>query len=95
MKKITFIAALILMTIASTVPADTLMVDRIAQEKSIIMPTRGSTMNQVIKQFGEPKLKKSAVGEPPITEWQYEKFSVYFEHKWVITSVAYKVPKSQ
>ena len=73
--------------------ADTLMIDRIAQEQSMSMPARGLTMNQVIKQYGEPKVKKDAVGQPPITEWQYDNFSVYFEKKWVITSVAYKTKK--
>jgi hypothetical protein len=71
--------------------ADVLIIDRIEQEKSFNLPSRGQTMSQVIAKFGEPNHRKSAIGDPPITEWKYDKFSVYFEHKWVIDSVVYKV----
>ena len=92
MKKI--ILAILITLFISNIQADTLMIDKITQEQSMSMPTRGLTMNQVIKQYGEPKVKKDAVGQPPITEWQYDNFSVYFEKKWVITSVAYKIKKA-
>jgi len=92
MKKITLLIILLSLSQAN-VYADTLMIDKIEEGQSISMPARGITMNQVLKQFGEPSTKKTAVGEPPITEWQYDKFSVYFEHKWVINSVAYKNKK--
>jgi hypothetical protein len=47
-------------------------------------------MNQVVVKFGEPLSKKSAVGQPPIIKWKYEKFTVYFESQWVINSVIHK-----
>ena len=93
MKKIILTTIITLFSI--NIQADTLMIDRIAQEQAMSMPARGLTMNQVIKQYGEPKVKKDAVGQPPITEWQYDNFSVYFEKKWVITSVAYKTKKAK
>jgi outer membrane protein assembly factor BamE (lipoprotein component of BamABCDE complex) len=70
--------------------SDVLIIDRIKQAQSFATPERGMTKNQVINQFGEPLLKKDPVGEPPITVWNYQKFTVYFERRWVINSVVNK-----
>ncbi len=51
-------------------------------------PTRGMTMRQVEGTFGSPARRRAAVGDPPITRWEYDGFIVYFEHKHVIHSVA-------
>jgi len=75
--------------------ADVLLIKRIEQEQSIDMPKRGLSMEQVINQYGEPSSKNNPIGRPPITEWHYEKFSVYFEKKWVISSVAYKASANE
>jgi len=56
----------------------------------VIRPIRGMSMNKVTQQFGQPTQKHSAVGEPPITRWDYPKFAVFFEYSTVIHSV---VPK--
>ena len=90
MNKYTIIILLLLITIARISQADVLIIDRINQQHPFETPERGITMDQVLSQFGEPTFKKEAIGEPPITEWQYENFSVYFESKWVINSVVYK-----
>jgi uncharacterized protein YcfL len=74
MKKYNIIVLLLLITIAKSSHADILIIDRINQQQVFDTPARGITMNQVLSQFGEPKLKKAAIGEPPITEWQYENF---------------------
>ena len=52
------------------------------------MPTRGMKMDAVKRIFGEPKRRYPAVGEPPITRWQYDGMMVYFEREYVIDSVA-------
>ena len=70
--------------------AEVLIIDRIKQEKNFTIPTRGMSMQQVISEFGEPEVKKAPIGEPPISIWKYQKFSVYFERNWVIDSVIYK-----
>ena len=57
------------------------------KEYSIKVPGRGMSMATVLKQFGEPKEKIPAVGEPPITRWVYDNFIVYFESEYVIESV--------
>jgi hypothetical protein len=50
-------------------------------------PSRGSTMSAVQSRYGEPTSRHAAVGEPPITRWDYPQFSVYFEHDRVLHAV--------
>jgi hypothetical protein len=45
------------------------------------------SMAQVKQQFGEPQSTQPAVGQPPITRWEYKKFEVVFEYDKVIHSV--------
>jgi len=52
------------------------------------LPAKGSTMSTVESRFGAPRTRHAAVGEPPITRWDYDGFSVYFEHQHVVHSVA-------
>lgn len=51
-------------------------------------PTRGMTQDRVRSQYGEPRSRESAVGEPPISRWHYDGFVVYFEFDKVIHSVS-------
>ncbi len=60
-------------------------------------PTRGQAAKQVIQRFGEPKLRHAPVGggspkQPPITRWDYEGFSVFFEAGHVIDAVVKDQP---
>lgn len=57
-------------------------------QQQMNMPVRGMHMDQVRAQFGKPKEILPAVGEPPITRWIYDGYTVYFEHSYVIQSVA-------
>jgi hypothetical protein len=95
MKTYPIIFTLIIGIFTSLSYADVLIINRIQQEQSLDMPKRGMTMIQVINQYGEPITKNSPIGTPPITEWQYDNFSVYFESKWVINSVAYKASANE
>lgn len=52
------------------------------------MPTRGMRMAEVEKLFGAPREKSAAVGKPPISRWDYDGFSVYFEYDHVIHAIA-------
>ncbi|MFK8015120.1 MAG: hypothetical protein AB8G17_06735 [Gammaproteobacteria bacterium] len=56
-------------------------------EASVAFPQRGMSMNQVEKSYGAPTARRAAVGDPPITRWEYGSFVVYFEYKHVIHSV--------
>ena len=51
------------------------------------MPKRGISMEAVLGEFGEPDQRMGPVGDPPITEWDYGTFRVYFEHQTVLHSV--------
>ena len=52
-----------------------------------MMPKRGINMDDVLSQFGEPDQRLGPVGEPPITEWIYGSFRVYFEYQIVLHTV--------
>ncbi|MEM7563497.1 MAG: phosphodiesterase [Pseudomonadota bacterium] len=52
-----------------------------------VMPKRGISMEAVLNEFGEPDERFGPVGEPPITEWVYGSFRVYFEYEIVLHSI--------
>lgn len=61
------------------------------------VPTKGQTMAQVVKRYGEPQTKHAPVGgdapkHPPITRWDYAGFSVFFEHSHVVDTVVPGAP---
>ena len=68
--------------------ADTLIIDGIGSRSAGSgMPTAGITKSKVVAEWGEPATKVAAVGEPPISRWDYGEFVVYFEYDHVIHSV--------
>jgi outer membrane protein assembly factor BamE (lipoprotein component of BamABCDE complex) len=69
--------------------AETIAVDNgiAVKESDVATPGRGMTMDQVAAKFGEPTNKLPAVGQPPISRWDYPGFVVYFERNHVIHSV--------
>jgi hypothetical protein len=75
---------------SAAVRADTLLIDGIAvdEQSASARPKAGASMTNVESAFGTPAEKHGAVGQPPITRWDYPGFSVYFEHETVIHSVA-------
>jgi hypothetical protein len=50
-------------------------------------PSRGMSMEKVEASFGAPANRVAAVGNPPITRWEYPGFTVFFEHNLVLHSV--------
>lgn len=80
--RIGLLAALVL-TSAVADAADQLPADPVAVER----PQRGITMATVQSRFGEPVTRHPAVGQPPITRWDYPSFAVFFEHDRVIHAV--------
>lgn len=56
------------------------------------LPAPGLTMSAVEQQFGAPLKKNAAVGQPPITRWEYAGFVVIFERSTVVQSVAVSSP---
>lgn len=55
--------------------------------EGVLRPMKGMTMAQVEQRFGAPLNRLDPVGIPPITRWVYDRFTVYFEHQYVIHSV--------
>lgn len=83
--------ALLLLLCATPLAAETLLVGDQVQVRpaTIELPKRGETMTAVEARFGAPRARHAAVGQPPITRWDYEGFSVYFEHRHVVHAVAH------
>jgi hypothetical protein len=90
-KTISTTMALLLLAFGAGVGhADVLLLDGIdvdAQTASM-RPRAGLSMTAVESTYGTPAERHSAVGEPPITRWDYPGFSVYFEYERVIHAVA-------
>jgi len=57
---------------------------------SVIVPGNGMSMDQVTQRFGEPTERVGSIGDPPITRWVYESYTVYFEHDLVLHSVIHR-----
>ncbi len=79
------VAGLVDSTRAETIATDTGGIA--VRESDVATPARGMTMDQVASKFGAPVTKVPAVGNPPISRWEYPGFVVYFEHEHVIHSV--------
>lgn len=63
-----------------------------AQYANLPRPVRGMSTAIVLERFGEPLSKTAAVGQPPISRWHYQHFTVYFESDTVIDSVLPHTP---
>ena len=88
------VAANLMVLAAPFAQSDTVVVgDKIAvKESQATVPTRGMSMKTVEARFGAPKQRHAAVGKPPITRWDYDGFSVYFEKQLVLHAVAHEAP---
>jgi len=67
--------------------ADTLLIESVQSAHHRNLPVTGQLMTEVRSLWGEPITQHSAVGQPPITRWDFDGFSVYFEYDHVISSV--------
>jgi hypothetical protein len=86
MKKYVMILALL---VASAASADTLLIEGLSAEAASASgrPTRGMSMANVEARFGAPNARVAAIGEPPISRWEYPDFVVYFEYDHVVHAV--------
>jgi hypothetical protein len=55
--------------------------------EAIDMPTKGMSKERVKSLFGEPLEMIAAKGQPPISRWKYQEFTVYFDSDTVIHCV--------
>ncbi len=75
---------------AEQTAGDVLLIDSVQSAPAIRTPPDGVNMATVRQQFGDPVSAEIPVGEPPISRWDYEGFSVYFEHDLVLHSVIHR-----
>ncbi len=54
----------------------------------LLLPRLGESKRAILKRFGLADKEHPAVGQPPITRWDYRSFSVYFEYDHAINLVA-------
>jgi hypothetical protein len=57
--------------------------------QSAQQPARGMSKHRVETHFGKPRRKQPAVGSPPISRWDYDKYTVYFEGDRVLHTVVH------
>jgi hypothetical protein len=79
----------VLATAGAAASADTLLIDGLdmAAQSADQRPSRGQSMASVEARFGEPSSRVSAIGDPPISRWEYPGFTVFFEYEHVIHAV--------
>lgn len=100
MKILTLLTASVLtatLAMPFTAQADTLEVSVSKQApelQSISRPHNGMDKADVERIFGSPFAVNGPVGEPPISSWNYDKFTVYFENDTVLHSVLKKPASS-
>lgn len=63
-------------------------------QNPIDMPTKGMSKERVKTLFGEPLEEIPARGQPPISRWKYQEFTVYFDSNVVIHCVRNFQPKA-
>ena len=76
-----------ILLLAAVVQAEPITTAADSTEVAANRPARGMTMVRVESAYGQPRGKHTAVGEPPITRWEYDGFVVYFEYQHVIHAV--------
>ena len=80
------LAFMLALTLQSTY-ADVLIIDEVRQADRMELPKNGQSKATVETEFGIPVKKQAAVGDPPISNWKYDKYSVYFEYDLVLFTV--------
>ena len=70
--------------------ADVLLIEEVRQADRMELPTNGMNQSQVRERFGAPAQTNAPVGDPPITRWDYDGWSVYFEYDLVLFTVLHK-----
>lgn len=65
---------------------DTLLIEGVRGDAATAAerPRRGESMTSVEARFGTPTARVPAVGDPPISRWEYPGFIVYFEYEHVV-----------
>ncbi|MCA1780218.1 MAG: hypothetical protein LC637_12800 [Xanthomonadaceae bacterium] len=70
-----------------SVSADVLLIEEVRERMQRDLPSNGLAKAEVERRYGNPNQRNAPVGEPPISRWIYNDYSVYFEYDLVIESV--------
>lgn len=84
------ISILLAMPLAAPAQADQTRIPVMSQggeRAAMELPRHGQTTTAVRGRFGDPVGTKGPVGQPPILQWFYPDFVVYFESDRVIHAV--------
>ena len=79
--------------LAGPASADVLLMENVQSASSVQTPRKGMNMHSVRNSFGNPVKEYPAVSttgnprHPPITRWDYQDYSVFFENDLVLHSV--------
>jgi hypothetical protein len=76
--------------ISGVLAADVLLIEEVRQAGNLDVPENGLSTTDVRARYGEPVTVHAAVGDPPITRWDYGQWSVYFEYDLVLFTVVHK-----
>jgi hypothetical protein len=89
MKRMSVVMGLLATVGVNAALAETVVVDDqvMVRDSNIERPARGMSMRTVEARFGAPVQRHAAVGKPPITRWDYNAFTVFFENDRVIHAV--------
>ena len=80
----------LLSALATFTHADTLRMgtsENAARFEHAGKPSRGMSQARVMSDYGSPRSRTPAVGDPPISRWEYDNFVVFFEYDKVIHAV--------
>jgi hypothetical protein len=90
------IAASLGIVLAGPASADVLLMENIQSAPEVQTPRKGMNMDSVRNSYGNPIKEHPAVSttgnpsHPPITRWDYQGFSVFFENDLVLHSVVHR-----
>lgn len=82
------IMAFLMATVSAA--ADVLLIEEVRERMLRDLPSNGLSKSEVEQRYGRPNERRAPVGEPPISRWLYDEYSVYFEHDLVIESVLHR-----
>jgi len=75
---------------AGNLAADVLLIEEVRQAERMELPVNGMKQADVKSRYGAPVKADPPVGDPPITRWDYDGWSVYFEYDLVLFTVLHK-----
>jgi hypothetical protein len=85
-----------LATTLSVMPASTqelfIPLGQQGNRDAISLPQTGMKAERVRVRWGSPESTRGPVGQPPISQWHYPAFVVYFESERVIRAVVKRTP---